>query len=122
MSDCSTRAMKTKKRRKCETCGHACYAIHDVICPFARYEGQEPEEDGRYRQCAVSNACGRYFERPGTLSQRYDRLVELAHDIGVWLFFEVETDPGHVIVEDDQANARDFRERLEVLGIKVAAM
>lgn len=50
-------------------------------------------------------------------SRRFDDLAEVAKDIGDWLFMCVETDPGHVIVESDQADAREFRERLEALGV-----
>lgn len=107
------------KREKCETCGHACYEIHDVICPFPRYEDQEPEEDGRYRQCAVSTACGRYYERPHTLAWRYERLAALAGEIGDWMFMCVETDPGRVIGDDERAEAREFRESLARLGVSV---
>lgn len=122
MSDCSTHAMTPRKLRKCGNCGHACYEIHDVICPFPHHEDQKPEEDGRYRQCAVSNACGWFYERPHTLAWRYERLEALARKMGEWLFMCVETDPGRVIGDDERADAREFRERLAALGIEIATM
>lgn len=54
-----------------------------------------------------------------TESNGNDDLAVLASEIGDWLYFMVETDPGHVIVADDQATARDFRERLARLGVSV---
>lgn len=46
-----------------------------------------------------------------------DDLMALSSEIGDWLYFMVETDPGHVIVADDMELARDFRVRLAKLGV-----
>lgn len=50
---------------------------------------------------------------------RYERLAQVATQMRDWLFYCIETDPGHVVVESDQDEVREIREAFDALGVSV---
>lgn len=69
----------------------------------------------------VDLPCGGYgYEhRSDGLAERYERLAQVAMQMRDWLFYYVETDPGHVVVESDQDEVREIREAFDALGVSV---
>lgn len=111
MSDCGTQAMMPKERRICGNCNN---------CDFDWMECEYIEEDGTHRKVAIDTpACDDWEKRALTDDERYERLVQLAMQMRDWLFYYVETDPGHVVVESDQDEVREIREAFDALVVSV---
>ena len=110
MSDCSTHAMKPKQPRTCGNCGHGVQT--NVFCR---------ESDGKTAglHSLGERGCRKWVARGDTLEQRYERLAQVAMQMRDWLFYYVETDPGHVVVESDQDEVREIREAFDALGVSV---
>ena len=114
MSDYSTESMKPKEfPDNCGNCEHVCYGIFDVVCPYPRYEGQEPYEHGHYRQCSLSNPCERYTARQGTLEQRYQQLEQVAKEM-----YRAIHRP-YTLSDTKVYEKMSFRKQLEALGVSL---
>lgn len=78
-------------------------------------------DNSYYMRCTKPNAtaCEHYFDDPDSPQRSYERLAQVAMQMRDWLFYYVETDPGHVVVESDQDEVREIREAFEALGVSV---
>lgn len=110
MSDCSSSAMEP---RTCGTCKNVRYTWLDCF--------HAANDSSYYMRCTRPDirACEHYVDDPDSLQRRYERLVQVAMQMRDWLFYYVETDPGHVVVESDQDEVREIREAFDALGVSV---
>lgn len=123
MSDCSTNAMKPKEfPNNCGNCEHVCYGVFDVICPYPRYEGQEPYEHGHYRQCKLDKPCEKHVVRQGTLEQRCKQLEQVAKELyKEYEQMEVELCDfiGYGKLRDKYVGGTVFKSHLANLGVSL---
>ncbi len=113
MSDSSANAMEQKQPMTCETCGHV--RETRLNCLYAA------NDRAYYAGCTSPDAmaCEHYVDDPDSLQRRYEHLAQVAMQMRDWLFYYVETDPGHVVVESDQDEVREIREAFDALGVSV---
>lgn len=106
--------MEPKERRTCGTCEHCEPSEWHCDSKESEYSWMVDVDD-------VDLPCGGYgYERcTDGLTERYERLVQLAMQMRDWLFYYVETDPGHVVVESDQDEVREIREAFDALVVSV---
>lgn len=110
MNDCSTSATEP---RTCDTCKNVRYTWLDCL--------HVANDSSYYMRCTRPDlrACEHYVDDPDSLQRRYERLSQVAMQMRDWLFYYVETDPGHVVVESDQDEVREIREAFDALGVSV---
>lgn len=86
-------------------------------CP--RWTERDPLAAYRADGTKITSFAGHALEEAYDMVVRYERLAQVAMQMRDWLFYYVETDPEHVVVESDQDEVREIREAFDALVVNV---